>query len=102
MKLDRTTTTHEFTDECGDTHCWWHNVDEPWNDSYYCVCGECFHVYKTEQELVDEYNRVTGEMNADPDRDKFPAPGAKVPRDPIPPKTSGDDIHFCQFCMHDF
>lgn len=33
-------------------HCHVHNVDEP-ADGAYRICGECGHVYMSEQELVD-------------------------------------------------
>lgn len=95
-QMNRFTEPHELSDLCGDRHCWSHDVDEPIPEYAYQVCFECNHVYANEQELVDAFNRIVAEMNAD---------GAqRYGKDHKPREmaTSATGIHFCQHCLHDF
>lgn len=74
---------HEPTDTCWGVHCFSHNVDEP-HEPCFRYCGECYHVFPTEQALIDDDNAVWASY------------GQTVPnRDP-------DDIHCCPHCTHDF
>ncbi|MEU4726501.1 hypothetical protein AB0G06_43480 [Nonomuraea dietziae] len=78
-------------------YCWSCNKDEPIPPSgAYVVCFECGHVYATEQDLIDAYNRIVTEMNADGARRYGDA------HQPIALRTSADGIYFCQHCIHDF
>lgn len=76
---------HEPGPECGDTHCYWHNVDEP-AEGAYRVCGECGHVYRTAEALraafMDELAPDLGDL-----------PG-------MPPLA--DEILGCPMCLHDW
>lgn len=83
--------------ECGltDTHCCIHHIDEGWDETSYLWCMECGHVYQTEQELVDAYNRKVSEMNRE--MGVFFSYGT-----PLAFVSSAEDIHFCQYCLHDF
>lgn len=65
------------------SHCFIHHENEPVPDDVYLVCGECFHVYATAQDLINAYERVTEEMGS---RQTRPA----------------DEIMSCPHCVHDF
>jgi len=84
---------HEITAACAPVHCWSHDVDE--DGPHYRACLECGHLYRTEAELVTEYNKGVREVNASP-----------LPRWPgetrVPEITSVNDAWFCPLCMHDF
>ena len=56
----------------------------------YLACGECGHLYWTERQLIDEFNSVGREGAM-----KF---GNGQWRNAV----SGDEIHFCIWCAHDF
>lgn len=57
----------------------------------YLVCGECFHVYATADDLVDTFNRRGDEL-----ADLEPAqPRSAWVLDP-------ERINFCPICIHDF
>lgn len=60
-------------------HCWIHDVDEP-EEGAFRVCGECFHVFMTAEELIQADSKwyEDGRRN-DPER-----------------------IWSCPLCTHDF
>lgn len=64
-------------------YCYTHDTLEPLGADPYVVCGECLHVYRTEAELVALYNTLG-----------FPFLMREL--------KHGDEVTFCQFCMHDF
>lgn len=64
--------------------CYIHGY-EPLPDKYYRMCGECFHCFVTEQELVQK--------DLDVRREAF-GPDAEV--------MQAEDIHTCPECTHDF
>ena len=94
--MNRLVEPHPIHDACLPVHCWEHDVDEIQTPTSYKRCFECKHVYQTAQDLIDAYNQVVAEMNADGAR-RY---GAE--HEPRPPRTSAEDIYFCQHCMHDF
>ena len=69
----------------GPDFCWSCYKDEPIPETgAFQVCGECFHVYVTEDDLLASHNRVLAEMGE-------------------PPRIElGDLRHFCGECIHDF
>jgi hypothetical protein len=78
---------HEPSEACGDTHCYWHHVDES-DVGAYRVCFECKHVYRTAENL-----RQAWATEIAPDlRDHGP--------DPDPPPA--EEIWGCPYCAHDF
>ena len=52
--------------------------------SYYTICFECGHVYKTEEELIAWWNH------------EHPSSGSE------PWMDNTSEIYFCPLCMHDF
>lgn len=64
-------------------HCYHHDELEPLGEDPYVVCVECLHVYRTETELIELYNTMAQPFW-------------------LVPVEHGDEITFCQFCMHDF
>lgn len=76
----RTTEQHDPTVEC-QGHCYWHHVDEP--GPGYRWCGECGHLFRTGDELIQTY------WNNAP-------PGFR--REPF----DVEEIEFCPHCTHDF
>jgi len=81
------TTRHEPTAACDDWHCHIHGVDEP--PPWYLVCGECGHGYRSEGELLEDFNmQVIAALNED---------GGERPIVADP-----DAIAFCAWCAHDF
>lgn len=83
----------EWPDPLPDDWCWSHGRSEPVDDDTYRVCGECFHAFQTEADLIREHNaelaemrkRHSGEANAE-----------------ISDATSGAEIWTCPHCIHDF
>ena len=74
---------HEPSEACADTHCYWHNVDEPSTGA--CrICGECGHVFGSPENLRAEWK-----ANAPPE----------LARQDVPP---ADEITFCPLCAHSF
>lgn len=91
---------------------------EPMSRSDYRVCGECFHTFRTEGELVRLHNEVLEDVRGV--TEVHPAPGlrplsdteAETAIDPFawvvsdwqvpPPVTSGKQIFCCPKCSHDF
>lgn len=79
----------ELPPEQANDMCWIHRVLEPFEEGDYRYCYECGHVYKTEQELLDEFNKECKEVCNSCDHKHVD-------------KTSGVDIFFCPLCLHDF
>lgn len=75
---------HEPTDACAAAHCYWHNVDEPLAPRFYRMCGECFHVFYTAEELTAAWETLRAEIP-----ELGPAPPAR-------------DIASCPLCSHDW
>lgn len=63
---------------------------EPLPENPFQVCGECMHYWATEQELVDDYNRVVDEINEEE---------KEIVCERV---TSGDQVFCCPRCIHDF
>ena len=82
-------------------HCYTHHVDEPAPGSanVYRECGECFHVFVTEEDLQRE------DVNA---RTRVWQAGLGVGGMPTadhsgaPTGRPGSDIDSCPLCAHDF
>jgi len=68
-----------------DPGCYFHG-EEPIPEGAYRVCGECWHCYPTEKDLLDTYNTELARVNQEPDS----------------PVTNPDDIYFCPLCTHDW
>ena len=66
----------------GEHHCWEHHKDETTDETPFIVCGECWHIYQTAQELETLYN------------EEVKANGG--------PWRTVTDIFFCPLCIHDF
>lgn len=66
-------------------HCWSCNEDEP-DQGCYIRCGECGHVYLTEENLRETWLR------------EYPL----LPGEPAPEALPAEDICFCPLCIHDF
>ena len=69
----------------GSMHCYIHEVDEV-GEGAYRICGECFHVYRTAEDLVATERRWRTSA------------GISAPPRPIDP----DEINSCPECAHDF
>lgn len=65
-----------------DDWCYYHNAHEP--DADGPVCGECFHQFASDDDLLAEDIRVRREMGQ---TDNFP--------------TSAAEVFCCPFCVHD-
>jgi hypothetical protein len=76
---------HEPSEACGDTHCYWHHVDES-DEGAYRVCFECKHVYRTAEALREAFMaEVAPDLSAPP----LTTPAA-------------EEIWFCPMCAHDW
>jgi hypothetical protein len=66
-----------------DLGCFWHG-EEPVPDGAYLVCGECWHCFVTDEELLaaDRAMRIEVGLLGGP--------------------SSADEIRFCPLCSHDF
>lgn len=54
--MDGTKEEHEVTAECLPHHCFIHQKDEPTEGKpFYRLCGECYHCFYTEEELIEAY-----------------------------------------------
>jgi hypothetical protein len=49
---NRATDPHPIDDNCQNTHCWIHDVDEPADADTHLVCFECNHAYPTAADLL--------------------------------------------------
>lgn len=72
--------------------CFQHGYFEEAGPTDFTVCGECFHVFRTEEEFVALHNQwilEAKEMGA-------------FPYDQAPPlHTSAERLFFCPYCLHD-
>lgn len=87
----------------GEGYCYFHDSYEPDNPCYR-ICGECFHVYPTAENLIDVYNTVGRELEQFVKR-------MGVPSHQCTPlcgghqhvtETDAEMIFFCPYCTHDF
>lgn len=69
--------------------------EAPWKPGDYLKCYECWHTYVTEQDLIDEYNKMNAEMIT------FDIEGEQVFHE-LPELTDAKLIKFCPLCAHDF
>jgi hypothetical protein len=76
---------HKPTGECWPSHCCWHNLDED-ADGAYRVCGECFHVYRTAEDL----------------RAVFMAEVAPLLTGMPSEAPAAEEIYACPYCAHDW
>lgn len=97
--LPRTITEEHPPEECHGNfwHCFNHHLDEvpPPGVEPFKSCFECKHMYLTEGDLTDAYNRELAAAEA----------AAKAKGwEPIEfaPVANADEIWFCPFCSHDF
>lgn len=77
-----------------DDYCYSCNRHEPIPPEYYRMCHECFHVYVTEKELVDEHNALLRNLGAT-------VAGLVSLEKPLFIKA-GIDVWTCPKCIHDF
>jgi hypothetical protein len=84
-------------------HCHVHHVDEPApkGANVYRECGECFHVYLTEEDLQREDLLIRNQMWQSDIRAKLGGPESGV-HDNVPQPTPGSEIYSCPLCTHDF
>jgi hypothetical protein len=104
--------------ECADpkNHCYEHNEDEYADDDHpwYLICGECYHVFRTADELLAEHNRVIAELNDDARLTACATHAGYTPgcfycllrrehetAGPMPPEQDVRLVHTCPFCAHD-
>lgn len=73
--------------------CFSHNRREPVDENTYRVCGECFHVFQTEADLIRDHNAELADM-----RSRHSDDAARE----MPDATSGETIVTCPHCVHDF
>ena len=66
-----------------DDFCYIHGY-EPMPPQYYRICGECWHVYVTPEELVQ--------------KDLYQRASVSLPVEPM----KAEDITICPECLHDF
>lgn len=85
------TTALERDEAFAGARCCAHGVDEPWAEDDFKFCYECWHVFRTEQDLVDAHNRSVRE-------DQLYFKGT----DMLVLATSADTIYSCPYCIHDF
>jgi hypothetical protein len=103
---------HHSNDECRPYHCAWHEVDEPLEG--YLLCGECFHIFVTEEELVEADYAMRSEARQRHrdvrDVQALDADTARVLQllsPATPPALPGgrraaENIYACPHCAHDF
>lgn len=71
--------------------CYSHNQIEVPGDATYLVCGECFHVYETAEDLE------AADVWAEKQTEKYLLPGETIG----PPRVAAA-IFACPYCGHDF
>lgn len=90
--------TYKLAGIC-ESFCWGHMTCEPLpaDNSHYQVCGECFHVFVTADELLTMHN------------EKSKATYSRFRDDPVfgggeewKPETDVNNVYFCPVCVHDF
>lgn len=89
--MDPTTEPHQPDSDCrhGEwDHCYAHSVDENAADAYQ-ICGECFHVFRTADELVAATAQRIAEVSVGVEN-------------PMSGPTDPEKIFACPHCAHDF
>ncbi len=81
-------TDHVCSPDCPD-YCFSCNAHEPLEPTYYRVCGECLHVFRTEADLLLLHNEILDELSV-----SAVTAVKKV--------TSGEQVFSCPKCIHDF
>ena len=71
-------------------YCWMHDTLESWFPTIYQWCFECRHVYRTAEDLENDYAEAVKEIKKHR--------GFEHLEDTKP----ADKIYFCQHCLHDF
>lgn len=89
----KSTPVSSWPDPLPEDWCWSHGRSEPMGADIYRMCGECFHVFPTEAELIADHNRELAEMR------KRHSDEASAE---MPDATSGEEIWSCPHCIHDF
>jgi len=80
-------------------HCLIHHVDEPDNGDVYRVCGECLHVFVTEEDLQREDMIIRNQMwQAGLNQ----GGNVKADHSGVPTSKPGSEIYHCPLCAHDF
>lgn len=92
---------HKLAGVC-ESFCWGHMACEPLpaDNSHYQVCGECFHVFVSADELLTMHNEKSKEAY-----DKWasdPVFGVVGKPQPFQPETDVNNVYFCPVCVHDF
>lgn len=85
-------------DQSHPDYCWYHHALEPMTATTYRVCGECFHVFETAQELVDAHNVVIDQINNEPRERGYKSMNLAA-------RKTVETVHLiyaCPFCVHDF
>jgi hypothetical protein len=84
-------------------HCYIHHVDEPYTNDVYRVCGECHHVFVTEEDLQRERMVIMTQIWQDGVRRRVNEPGNEpVDHGDAPVNVPGSEIFHCPLCAHDF
>ena len=67
--------------------CWFHYAREPVDPEVgsFLICGECFHLYATADELIDAWAEMALRVGIEG-----------------PPPRDAAAILFCPYCAHDF
>jgi len=74
----------------------------PLDGRWYISCDECFHVYLTEQDLIDATNKLNREINEATGMGTEAPTFNGEPLPEIPMVSSGADVHYCPCCLHSF
>lgn len=72
-------------------YCHVHNMEETDLPGDYRACGECSHIFRTEQELVNAHNEMLRQARG------------RCPSEPwMADAAAGGEITVCPHCTHDF
>ncbi|NEA21579.1 hypothetical protein [Actinomadura bangladeshensis] len=93
-----TAASHDVTEECSETHCYVHAVDEP-NAGAYLVCFECNHAYPTARALRRDYRRGSWEASAANEHCRADRLWRRLWRVVT---VRASRVRFCPHCIHDF
>lgn len=94
--LDRSSTPHDQDERCAThAHCLSCGLDEIDQPGDYRVCGECGHIFRTEQDLLDAERKVLLELA------RFFPPG-RMREDGTRGHLSGLSVLSCPLCTHSF
>lgn len=86
-----------YDDGSCDNFCWGCCKCEPCREGDFLVCGECLHVFRTSQELLDLHNEILRHLHYD-------VQDVTQPLTPPPLKLETDPtkVFSCPICAHDF